>query len=339
MVARAAKSAHFQEDDMKKILLTGAFGNIGVSTLKALAGRGHRVRCFDLPTRTNREIAETFGPSIEVHWGDICKLSDVARAVAGMDVVLHIAAIIPPLSESKPEMARAVNVGGTKNIIEAMEKAGTEGKLPRLVFCSSISVLGRNRDRSKLASADEPVAPSDHYSHHKVACESLIRASALEWSILRLNAVPPISIVEFDPIMFELSLDGQVEFVHTADVGLALANAAESDKIWGKTLLIAGGSKCQYHYREFFSKILGTVGVGMLPDSAFGPNRFYTDWMDTSESQALLQYQRHTLDDYLRELGALLSWRKPLVRIFRPIIRHVLLGKSPYYGKQASKAA
>lgn len=324
---------------MKKILLTGAFGNIGVSTLKALVGRGNLVRCFDLPTRTNREIAETFGQSIEVHWGDICKLSDVARAVAGMDVVLHIAAIIPPLSESKPEMARAVNVGGTKNIIEAMEKAGTDGKSPRLVFCSSISVLGRNRDRSKLASADEQVAPSDHYSHHKVECENLIRASSLEWSILRLNAVPPVSIGQFDPIMFEISLAGQVEFVHTADVGLALANAAESNGIWGKTLLIAGGSKCQMNYKEFFTGVLETVGIGMLPDSAFGSQSFYTDWMDTSESQALLQYQRHTFDDYLREMNVLLSWRKPFIRLFRPIIRRVLLGKSPYYGKQAGKLA
>jgi nucleoside-diphosphate-sugar epimerase len=32
------------------ILLTGAFGNIGISTLKALSGRGHRIRCFDLPS-------------------------------------------------------------------------------------------------------------------------------------------------------------------------------------------------------------------------------------------------------------------------------------------------
>lgn len=321
---------------MKKILLIGAFGNIGVSTLKALAGRGHLVRCFDLPTPANREVAEKFGSSVEIQWGDIRKPGDVAKAVAGMDVVLHIAAIIPPLSESKPEMARAVNVGGTKNIIAAMEKAGSDGKPPRLVFCSSISVLGRNRDRSKLASADEPVAPSDHYSHHKVECESLIRASSLEWSILRLNAVPPVSIGQFDPIMFEIALAGQVEFVHTADVGLALANAAESDSIWGEILLIAGGSKCQLHYKDFFAGVLGTVGIGMLPDSAFGSKAFYTYWMYTSESQALLQYQRHTFDDYLREIAALMSWRKPLIGLFRPIIRRALLGKSPYYGKQAN---
>lgn len=71
----------------------------------------------------------------------------------------------------------------------------------------------------------------------------------------------------------------------------------------------------------------------MLPESAFGRGSFYSDWMDTTESQALLDYQRHGLDDYLKEIEGLLSWRKPVVRLLRPVIRRVLLKKSPYYGK------
>ena len=323
-----------------KILLTGAFGNVGVSTLKALAGRGHTLRCFDIATPANQKVAAQFGNAIETQWGDITKPADVVKAVEGMDVVLHIAAIIPPLSEKIPDKAKAVNVGGTQNIIDAMEKSTVNGKHPRLIFCSSISVLGRNRDRSKPVSVDEPLAPSDNYSHHKVACEGMIRASKLEWSILRLNAVMPIKLDQFDPIMFEISLEGQVEFVHTMDVGLALANAAESDKVWGKVLLIGGGKNCQYRYREFFTKALNTTGVGMLPENAFGHNFFYSDWMDTSESQALLNYQRHNYDDYLKEIDGLLSWRKPVIRLLRPVIRRVLLSKSPYYGKpQERKAA
>ena len=43
---------------------------------------------------------------------------------------------------------------------------------------------------------------------------------------------------------------------------------------------------------EFISKILGANGIGMLPDEAFGHKPYYTDWMDTEESQRLLQYQR-----------------------------------------------
>lgn len=319
---------------MAKILLTGAFGNVGVSTLTELQGRGHFIRCFDLPSEANRKIAGKLRGIDEIVWGDLQETEDVARAVHDMDVVLHIAAIIPPLSETNPELSEAVNVGGTRNLIAAMEHEGERAKPQRLVFCSSVSVFGRNRDRRKLATADEPLAPSDHYSRQKVTCEKMIRASRLDWCILRLNAVMPLRLNQFDPIMFEMNLDGQIEFVHTADVGLALANAASAENVWGTTLLIGGGEKCRYHYREFFSKALNAAGIGMFPDSAFGGKNFYSDWMDTSESQALLHYQRHTYDDYLRQIGGLLSWRKPFVWLLRPFIRRYLLGKSPYYRSQ-----
>ena len=45
---------------------------------------------------------------------------DVELAVSGCDVVIHVAAIIPPLADKKPKFAEAVNIGGTLNIIKAM---------------------------------------------------------------------------------------------------------------------------------------------------------------------------------------------------------------------------
>ena len=55
-----------------------------------------------------------------------------------------------------------------------------------------------------------------------------------------------------------------------------------------------------------------------------------SDWLDTAESQRLLNYQTHTLDDYLKELRALIGWRLPFIRAFRPFVRSWLLKQSPY---------
>ncbi|MCL4505800.1 MAG: hypothetical protein M1434_07035 [Chloroflexi bacterium] len=67
------------------VLLTGAFGNIGRSTLGELAGAGHRVRCFDLPTRSNLKVAEVFsrryGDQLQTVWGDLRRPDDVSAAV------------------------------------------------------------------------------------------------------------------------------------------------------------------------------------------------------------------------------------------------------------------
>jgi nucleoside-diphosphate-sugar epimerase len=158
----------------------------------------------------------------------------------------------------------------------------------------------------------------------------MLKASGLEWAIIRLSAALPLAI-KMDPGMFDVPLDNRIEFVHTRDVGLAIANAVSSQDIWGKLLLIGGGYRCQYHYREIAQRVLDAMGVGMLPIEAFSSTPFPTDWVDTTESQRLLKYQRRDLGDYIQEMRALLGYRRHVIQLFRPIVRRWLLRKSSYF--------
>ncbi len=158
----------------------------------------------------------------------------------------------------------------------------------------------------------------------------MLKASSLQWLIVRFAAVLPLDL-KLDPALFEVPLNNRFEYVHTRDVGLALANAVRSESVWGKTLHIGGGPMCQYYYYEVVQKIMLAVGIGMLPETAFGTIPFCIDWLDTSESQHLLHYQRYTLDDYVKDLEKLMGYRRTLTRWFRPIARAILLRKSPYY--------
>jgi len=118
--------------------------------------------------------------------------------------------------------------------------------------------------------------------------------------------------------------------MHTRDLGLALANGVASPDIWGKLLLVGGGPRCQYLYREVAEAVLEGMGVGMLPDEAFSHTPFCVDWMDTTESQQLLHHQQRDLSDYIADMRKLLGFRRLLVRMFRPFVRMWLRGKSPY---------
>jgi len=315
------------------VLLTGAFGNVGRSALEELVKQGHRVRCFDLRTRANKKTARRYGEQIEVMWGDLRRPEDVAAAVRDQEVVVHLAFIIPKLSatgvesEARPEWAREINVGGTRNLLQAMKAQPTP---PRIIFTSSCHVYGRTQHQPPPRTASDPVHPPEHYSQHKVECERMIQASGLEWTIFRLAATLPLTM-KLDPAMFDLPLDNRIEFVHTKDVGLAIANAVSSEEVWGKVLLIGGGPRCQHTYRELAAGILEAMGVGMLPDEAFSQEPFAVDWLDTAESQRLLDYQRHELKDYIEDMVALLGYRRHLIRVFRPLVRLWLLSKSPYF--------
>ena len=71
-----------------KVLLTGAFGNIGHSTLIELIGRGYSVRCFDIPSRKNKRISRKHNAGVV--WGDLRDAEAVKKAVEGTDVVVHL---------------------------------------------------------------------------------------------------------------------------------------------------------------------------------------------------------------------------------------------------------
>jgi nucleoside-diphosphate-sugar epimerase len=286
-------------------------------------------------------MCERFGDQVQVTWGDLRRPADLADVVRGQDAAIHLAFIIPKSSatgvdiDKEPAWAREINVGGTRNLLQAM---AAQPQPPKILFASSIAVYGPTHDLTPPRTASDPLNPIDHYARHKVECERMVRASGLAWSIFRLAAAIPFRF-RFDPGLFDVPLDVRMEFVHPQDVALALARGVGDQAIWGRVLLIGGGRRCQYRFREIARRILDAVGVGMLPDQAFGPGPFYTDWLDTAESQQLLGYQCCDLGDYVAEMKARLGLRRYLARAFRPLVRRWLLSRSPYYREARTGAA
>ena len=313
------------------VLVTGALGNVGSYTVDALLDEGHVVVAFDVESPRARRLASRLDARVHVAWGDITDPASIRAALESVDAVVHLAGIIPPKVDRAPELARRINVDGTRNLIEQMECSGTTR---RLVFASSESVFGDAQDREPPLRVDTPVSPSDEYGRHKVACEEAIRRSRLHWSILRLAAVMPIRPPAEDlGIMFEFSPDARFEFLHPADAGTAFARAVACEQTIGKILNIAGGERCRTTYYEFCSDLMSAIGIGPVPTDAFvrtEVRRFFGDWLDTEESQRLLQYQKRGLseqkEDMRKDFGAIV----PLLRLLRPVATWYLTRRSPY---------
>jgi hypothetical protein len=132
-------------------------------------------------------------------------------------------------------------------------------------------------------------------------------------------------------MMFDIPLDTRIEVVHPADAALAIATGVSTGTIWGSTWLIGGGATCQLTYRTYLTRLLGALGIPMLPDSAFGSRPYCTDWLDTVASEAALHYQRHTFDDIVADVAQELG----PARLVAPLVHHFvtrrLLRLSPYY--------
>ncbi len=323
-----------------KVLLTGAFGHIGSHAIKALLEQHHEVRCFDLrQPRTEAmadRIAQRYNGRLEILWGDIRNATTVAQAVAGQEAIIHLAAVIPPQSNNQPELARQVNVEGTRHLLTA---AQAQPVRPKFVLASTFDLFGPTRHLPPPRRITDPVVATDPYTEHKIECEAMVKVTDMTWTIFRFSDVPHISLRKAEPIMFEIRPETRFEVIHPHDLALALANALQCEGIWGKIHLIGGGSSCQTTYGEYLGKMLTAMGIGPLPREAFTIQEYCTDWLDTEESQRLLAYQRASCDDIVNEVAALLGWRRCFMPFVRPFARRAILNLSPYWKKRSANAS
>ena len=326
-----------------KVLVTGAFGNVGQNVINILLERGYSVRCFDLKNQRNIRLSHKLqrNGNFEVIWGDIRDSRIYQELVKEVEYIIHLAAIIPPLAYEIPKIAYDVNVKGSINLIKAAEKLRNP---PKFIYASSIAVHGNRMEEKPPTKVDDPLKPLDYdnYAKHKIEVEKFLRKSRLSWTILRFAAITPYELKwEIPEIMYEIPLDQRIEVADSRDVALACVNALQSETI-GKTLLIGGGKGNQIYQRDFVSLILDAIGVGMLPEEAFRKAKnlddyYHCDWMDTKEAQELLKFQRFTFNDFIKKFRKKVGFRRFIITLFKPIVRAVLLAKSPYYQKSRSE--
>lgn len=122
-----------------KFLVTGGAGFIGSHIVDALTANGDKVRVLDDFSSGRMENLEAVMNKIELIKGDIRNKELAAKAVEGIDYVLHQAALRSvPKSLANPELYNDVNINGTLNILTA----GRGAKVKRVVVASSSSIYG-----------------------------------------------------------------------------------------------------------------------------------------------------------------------------------------------------
>jgi uronate dehydrogenase len=164
----------------KRLLLTGAAGEIGRVLRPALRGVAEKLRWHD------RRPIEDAAAGEEVMSGDLGLQGAAEAAADGVDCVIHLAGIARETGGT-PEEILAANVVGTQRMFEAARKAGVR----RFIFASSNHVIGFYRAERPVGTA-EPPRPDGHYGVSKVFGEAMGRLYAdkhgMEVAALRIGA-------------------------------------------------------------------------------------------------------------------------------------------------------
>jgi nucleoside-diphosphate-sugar epimerase len=327
------------------ILVTGAFGQVGKRCTQILLDRGRTVIATDL--RTDKTVAAAAelsagGGALVPAYVDLLDPAAVCELVAAHrpEAIIHLAAIVSPLSYRNPGLARRVNVGGTENLLAAaLETKGALPRPPLFLMASSAAVYGsRNPYRlPERITPDTPVAPIDQYGEDKVLAEAAIRASGLPYALFRLGGVispDTQSSINGDHLLLMRSApgDNRIHTVDARDVALAFANGVDREAtIAGKALLIAGNESHVLLQRDLEDDMMAGVGLGRLGPSASLPGDpgddrgwSFTGWFDTTESQALLDFQEHDWHQTLAWIGESQGRLRTLLRALGPILRPMM---------------
>ena len=150
-------------------LVTGGGGFIGSHLVDQLVTRGHRVRVAD-DFSTGRRANLAHQPGVEIVEGDLADPAVAARAVAGVELVLHQAAIPSvPRSVKDPMTSHRANLDATLAVLVAARDAGVR----RVVFAGSSSVFGDTPTLPKRE--DMPTRPKSPYALQKLVGEQYHR--------------------------------------------------------------------------------------------------------------------------------------------------------------------
>jgi dihydroflavonol-4-reductase len=261
---------------MAKVLVTGASGFIGLHLVAALVARGDEVTCL---VRRTSQVEGLTPLGVRLAYGDVTKAEGLADAVAGQQIVYHVAGLTLALTGRG---FFRVNRDGTRNMAHA---CALQSNPPVLLMVSSLAAAGPASDgRPKIES--DPAFPVSKYGQSKLAGEREAQAYAdrVPTTIVR----PPIVLGEGDrlglPMFKSINRIGlhlvpglarnSFSLIHAADLAELLILAAEC----GKRLPPPGGNGSQHGQGCYFAACERDVlycELGEIIGKALGSNKVF----------------------------------------------------------------
>lgn len=178
-----------------RVLVTGAAGFIGSHLVESLIQDGRTVRALIMPGGPTDHLRNV---SPELVYGDIRDRAAMAAAMRGVETVYHLAAFARHDVTVPDQDYVAVNVDGTRNVLDTAREAGAK----RVVFTATIEAVGMSKDGAPLTE-DTPQEPRNIYGRTKLDAENLVRAYHGQHGFETVVVRPPMTYGPRDPLLYQ----------------------------------------------------------------------------------------------------------------------------------------
>lgn len=153
-----------------KILVTGGAGYVGSVLVPELLKKGHEVRVLDNLMYGQTSLLPYFiEDNFEFVKGDVRDVETVEKAIDGVDMIIHLAAIVgAPACKKDEKTAEAINYQGTVNLVNARDDS------QKLIYASTGSVYGALKE---ACTEESPTKPLSIYGRTKLEAEKQVMQS------------------------------------------------------------------------------------------------------------------------------------------------------------------
>ncbi len=249
-----------------RILVTGGTGFIGANLVHELVKRREKVRVLARPSSNRWALSDV---DVEIVAGDLCEPASLGSALAGVELLYHVAADYR-LWVPDPTLLYRVNVEGTRALLQAAEAAGVS----RVVYTSSVGTLGLPKDGTP-GTEDTPVGLADmvgDYKRSKYLAEREAEvAAARGMPVVIVNPSAPIGPWDWKPTptgkmlvdylrgRMLAYLDTGLNLVHVRDVSQGHILAAARGRVGERYIL--GHAAGNLGLRDIFVRLAPYTGI------------------------------------------------------------------------------
>lgn len=289
---------------MKKILVTGAGGTVGLQVIRFLLSEGkYEITALDLKNKQVYKRLKPFRKRINIVYGDVTDEGIVDALVKDHDVVIHLAGVLPPFANIRDDLCKEIDFNGTKTIVDSIKDYNPECYL---LYSSSTSVYGIQQDYKNISiKTANDIDEYDYYSKYKLKCEKYIKNNIKNYTIFRLAYI--LGDPNSEGLIYNVPLNCDMEVLSSEDAGYAFVCAIDyRKKLNKKTFNVSGGEKFRTYYRDYLAHVFSTYGISL---------KFIASWLlaeknycggyyvDGDELEELLHFRSKNLDVYYNTLS------------------------------------
>lgn len=304
-----------------KIAITGITGNMGSAVLSCLNGEKnierinlliHSKKKYEKLIKKDKELKNKISIFIgTINDKEVCK-----NLVDGVEVIINLAAVIPPLSDHSPRAAIECNELGVNTLVSVIEEM--KEKQPIFLHISTVALYGNRTGEHCYGRVGDPllISPYDVYAVTKLRGEYRVLESSIDnWVIFRQSAMLHHQMLNDnikDGLMFHTAFNAPLEWVTAHDSGILIRNFLRrvydnslNNDFYRKVYNIGSSSNRCYGFDTLDDgfKMIGG-GAKKFFDPGYNTTRnFHGMWFSDSEVlNNYFNYQSQSTDDYWKEI-------------------------------------